>query len=394
MAQVAKKLTKKAAGAAKTAVKKASKAGSNGSGGGGQSKSKEPTLHEQVMATIKKLQAKDPGLKQLMKEAHGYVVFPSVGKAALVVGGAYGRGEVFEQGKMIGHATIGQLTLGVQIGGDTFSELIVFESEEPFKRFKESRMKFAANASAVLVKAGASATANFEKGAVAFAYSSGGMLLEAAIGGQKFKFKPHSEEEQGQEQQREQKRGGGKKFAKAQKQSAGGGNKGKPEARSFAGGGDEGEDDQSPRDQGEEQVQETGTGGGGVLARTAGLAKEYPVASVLIGVGLVGAAAVLAARAMGVRSPWAAATDDSESDESDEAAEDQDEDEAEDDGDDQEPAGRRDESGDEDADEDEDDDDTDARAEADEEDGHEDEGPDEEEEDATRHHRPRGGRRF
>src|SRR5688572_8187150 len=193
MAQTAKKLTKKAAGAAKGAVNKAGKAasGSSGSSGnGGQSKSKEPTLHEQVMATIKKLQAKDPGLKKPMKDAHGYVVFPSVGKAALVVGGAYGRGEVFEQGKMIGHATIGQLTLGVQIGGDTFSELIVFETEEPLKRFKESRRKFAANASAVLVKAGAAATNNYEKGAQTFVYSEGGMLLELGIGGQKLRFKP------------------------------------------------------------------------------------------------------------------------------------------------------------------------------------------------------------
>src|SRR5688572_30818393 len=184
MAQVAKKLAKN------VKSKMSQQKGSQSGGGGGGGKGKEPTLHEQVMATIKKMQAKDPGLKQLMKRAHGFAVFPSVGKAALVVGGAYGRGEVFEQGKMIGHATIGQITIGVQIGGDTFSELIVFESEEPFKRFKESRTKFAANASAVLVKAGAAATNNYEKGAQTFVYSEGGMLLELGIGGQKLRFKP------------------------------------------------------------------------------------------------------------------------------------------------------------------------------------------------------------
>src|SRR5688572_22644760 len=100
------------------------------------------TLEEEVQATLKRLEAKDPGLKQFLKKAYGYAVFPSVGKAALVVGGAYGRGLVFERGKMIGHATISQLTLGVQLGGDTFTEILVFESREALDRFKKGRMAF------------------------------------------------------------------------------------------------------------------------------------------------------------------------------------------------------------------------------------------------------------
>src|SRR5215216_172327 len=75
------------------------------------------TLQEEVQATLKRLEAKDPGLKQLLKKAYGFAVFPSVGKAALVVGGAYGRGLVYERGKMVGHATIGQFTLGVPLVG-------------------------------------------------------------------------------------------------------------------------------------------------------------------------------------------------------------------------------------------------------------------------------------
>src|SRR5437764_13563979 len=86
-----------------------------------------------------------------------------------------------------------QLTIGVQLGGDTFSELIVFENRQPLERFKQGKMKFAANASAVLVKAVAAATTNFEKGAKVFVYSEGGMLLELGLGGQKFKFKPERE---------------------------------------------------------------------------------------------------------------------------------------------------------------------------------------------------------
>src|SRR6478735_3153886 len=156
-------------------------------------------VEKDVAATLKRLEAKDPGLKNLLKKAYGYAVFPSVGKAAVVIGGAYGRGAVYEQGKLIGYATIGQTTIGVQVGGDTFSEVLVFESKESLDRFKKGRMAFAANASAVLVKAGAAATADFEKGVAVFAYASGGMLLEAAIGGQKFKFLPKEKVEQEQD---------------------------------------------------------------------------------------------------------------------------------------------------------------------------------------------------
>src|SRR3954467_5688741 len=140
------------------------------------------SMRKEVNATLKRLEKKDPGLKQMLQDAHGYAVFPSVGKAAVVIGGAYGKGMVFEQGKPIGYGTIGQTTIGVQLGGDTFSEIVVFESKETLDRFKKGKFAFSANASAVLVKAGASATANFEKGAAAFAYSSGGVLLEAALG--------------------------------------------------------------------------------------------------------------------------------------------------------------------------------------------------------------------
>src|SRR3954467_6870522 len=115
------------------------------------------SMRKEVNATLKRLEKKDPGLKQMLQDAHGYAVFPSVGKAAVVVGGAYGKGMVFEQGKPIGYATLGQTTIGVQLGGDTFSEVLVFQSKDALDRLKGGKMAFAANASAVLVKAGAAA---------------------------------------------------------------------------------------------------------------------------------------------------------------------------------------------------------------------------------------------
>ena len=146
--------------------------------------------HADVEATLARVEQVDPGVRELLDRAHGYAVFPSVGKAAAVIGGAYGRGEVFERGKLVGYAAVAQLTIGVQLGGDTFSEIVAFESKPVFDRFKQGRTSFAANASAVLVKAGAAAAKGFEKGAAAFVYAEGGMMLEAAIGGQRFFFRP------------------------------------------------------------------------------------------------------------------------------------------------------------------------------------------------------------
>jgi lipid-binding SYLF domain-containing protein len=147
-------------------------------------------LHGEVQATLTRLEADDPGLKELLSNAHAYAVFPSVGKATAVIGGAFGKGEVFERGKMIGYAAIAQLTLGVQIGGQTFSEIIAFQDKAALDRFKQGRFAFAANASAVLVKGGAAASANYERGVAVFVSSEGGMMLEAAIGAQKFFFRP------------------------------------------------------------------------------------------------------------------------------------------------------------------------------------------------------------
>jgi len=167
------------------------------------------SIEQEAAATLRALEKKDPGLKQLLKKAYGYAVFPSVGKASLVVGGSYGKGAVFCQGKFVGYATIGQTTIGVQIGGDTYAEVLVFEDRAAFDRLKRGKLGFAADASAVLVKAGAAAARGFGKGIRAFVYGKGGMLLEAVIGGQKFNFKPSgagqklmkgNEEEQGQEE--------------------------------------------------------------------------------------------------------------------------------------------------------------------------------------------------
>lgn len=148
------------------------------------------TLHPEVEAALLHVEERHPGFRQVLDEAYGYAVFPRVAKAAIVAGGAFGKGEVFERGKQIGYAGVIQLTIGVQFGGDTFTEVITFQNKAALERFKSGRVRPAASASAVLVKAGAAASADPAVGATVYVFSQGGMLLEAALGGQKFFFRP------------------------------------------------------------------------------------------------------------------------------------------------------------------------------------------------------------
>ena len=150
---------------------------------------KTRALYDEALATIERLLKIHPDLKEHFGECHGYAVFPSVGRASVAVGVTFGRGIVFERGRPIGTATITELTLGVQVGGQSFSELLFFPGKDTLENLKRGEIAFTANASAVLVKAAASGTTDF-RGVIAKAYSQGGMLLELSIGGQKLSFSP------------------------------------------------------------------------------------------------------------------------------------------------------------------------------------------------------------
>jgi lipid-binding SYLF domain-containing protein len=148
------------------------------------------SVHPAAQAALVDLLDRNESLRERLDKAAGYAIFPSVGKAAAVLGATYGVGEVYEKGRLIGYAALIQLTLGVQLGGDTFSELVILDKPETLKRFKEGKVAFAANAAAVIVKAGAAAARAPTPGSDIELVSEGGMLLETAIGGQKIVFRP------------------------------------------------------------------------------------------------------------------------------------------------------------------------------------------------------------
>jgi len=130
----------------------------------------------------------DAMLSNLFSNAYGYVILPNVGKGAVGVGGASGNGIAYERGRIIGKAKMSQVTVGFQFGGQAYRELIFFESKEAMDRFKANKIEFSAQASAVAATAGASANAKYTNGVMIYTQQKGGLMYEASVGGQKFKY--------------------------------------------------------------------------------------------------------------------------------------------------------------------------------------------------------------
>ncbi len=153
--------------------------------------SQTDTMTPQVNAAIAKFKAKDPSLDRFFQDAYGYAVFPSVGKGGIFwIGGAYGNGEVYEQGRLIGVTSITQGTVGPQLGGQAYSEIIFFRDKHALDAFTIGNFTFNAQVSAVAATAGAAANADYSSGVAVFTLVEGGLMAEASVGGQKFSFTP------------------------------------------------------------------------------------------------------------------------------------------------------------------------------------------------------------
>ncbi len=148
------------------------------------------SLEQSARAAVARFKIRDPSMREFFDEGYGYAVFPSVGKWGAGVGGAYGTGVVFERGEVIGYCDLTQGSIGFQLGGQAYSEIIFFERSSALRRFKSDNLEFAAQVSAVAVSAGASADADYENGVAVFTMSTGGLMFEASMGGQKFSYEP------------------------------------------------------------------------------------------------------------------------------------------------------------------------------------------------------------
>jgi len=144
--------------------------------------------------------------------SYGYAVFPAIGKGGLIVGGAHGNGRVFQNGQYVGDTSMTQVSVGLQIGGQEYRQIIFFEDKRAFDDFTSGNFQFDAGVSAVALKASASGEAGttgtntatsantgeatthgggYYRGLAVFTIIKGGAMAEAAVAGQKFTYTPH-----------------------------------------------------------------------------------------------------------------------------------------------------------------------------------------------------------
>lgn len=153
-----------------------------------------------------------PVVRPFFESAYGYAVFPLIGKGGFIVGGAYGNGRVYAQGTATGTSRVIEVSIGLQAGGQAFSQIIFFEDRRAFDEFTSGSFEFDAGLSAVAVTAGLQAKAGTEgltagasagpatgihaqtsyyKGMAVFVHATGGLMFEASVGGQQFSYTPY-----------------------------------------------------------------------------------------------------------------------------------------------------------------------------------------------------------
>ena len=142
---------------------------------------------DEAIALFKKT---DPSLARFFHTSVAWAVFPSVAKGAFGIGGAGGHGVLFEGGKAVGTTSLAQVTIGLALGGQSYAEIIFFETAAPLSDFKGGNFAFAAQASAIAAAAGVAANAKYEQGVAVFTHAIGGLMYEASVGGQKFDYEP------------------------------------------------------------------------------------------------------------------------------------------------------------------------------------------------------------
>lgn len=163
-------------------------------------------LHADEYDEVLKQFRSSPAVEPFFKSSYGYALFPTIGKGAVGVGGAYGKGRVFKGATYVGDVSMTQVSIGWQLGGQTYSELIFFEDKEAFNKFTQGNFGFDAQASAVAIAVGAGAQAGTEgasanvgekqskavyvNGLTVFSMQKGGLMYEAALAGQKFNYTP------------------------------------------------------------------------------------------------------------------------------------------------------------------------------------------------------------
>jgi len=147
-------------------------------------------LHHDVLQAVSTFKTTDPSIQHFFDNSAGYAVFPGITKGAVGVGAAHGDGEVIRHGAVLGTTSVTQVTVGAQLGGQQYAEIIFFENKDALDSFEGGHFTMAAQVSAVAAAEGASANARYSSGVAVFTVAKGGLMYEASVGGQKFSFHP------------------------------------------------------------------------------------------------------------------------------------------------------------------------------------------------------------
>jgi len=138
--------------------------------------------------TIKEFLEADSNLMKYFEESYGYVVMPTVGKGGFIIGGGHGNGILYKNGEAVGYTEMTQVTVGAQVGGKSYSEIIFFKTEEEYKVFTTGRYEVSAQATAVAITTGTAANFDYSEGVAIITLDKKGLMAEATVGGQKFTF--------------------------------------------------------------------------------------------------------------------------------------------------------------------------------------------------------------
>ena len=141
-----------------------------------------------VAKSILDAKDKDPSLSTWFETAYGYAVFPNVGKGGIGIGGAHGKGLVIRGDSTVAYTSLSQVSIGFQLGGQVYAEFIMFKDKTAFDDFARGNFEMGAQVSAVAITLGASADADYDGGVAVFTIAGGGLMYEASVGGQKFKY--------------------------------------------------------------------------------------------------------------------------------------------------------------------------------------------------------------
>jgi len=151
---------------------------------------KDTKLQNEVKASLAEFAKSNPKVEAHLHTAYAFAFFPKITKGGLGIGGAGGKGLVFDDKTVIGESKLAQATFGLQAGGQQYMEIILFEDQPALERFTAGKVKFSGQASAVALKDGASADMDYQDGVAIFTKTIGGLMAEASVGGQSFKYKP------------------------------------------------------------------------------------------------------------------------------------------------------------------------------------------------------------